>query len=1024
MPLRGAFLGAAAAALEIARATGQTLSLLVIDVVHLKLVNDTFGHLQGDDVLRGVADILRASLRAEDIAARYAGDEFVALLPGTPNDRAVEVAERICAAVRGHPFELRDRSGAARMSLSVGVASFPDHGDHIDRLFAAADRALYQVKRGGRDGAAAAGGPGGEQAPVPLSIERFVGRVDEFRALTRLLEDAAAGRPRIVAISGEAGVGKTTLIKRLEPEVRLRAGALVLGRCHEADVQPPYAPWAEVITAIRRIDAAPAREWRELPNLVPALGGAQRRAGVEPGAPGGSKYLLLAEVAEYIRLAAQQRPIVIVLDDMQWADSASWDALEHLVLHLEGERVLICLTLRAEEAGGEVLQRRRRMSRDERFHELTLSRLTREELKTWVEAAFHRQDVGRELLAFLYRHTEGNPLFVVQVLRTLVDEGAVWHSGERWEWRPVSELRLPVGISDLISRRLSRLSPESHRILTTAAVIGREFDIDLAVAAGAGTEDELLDAIDEGTDASVIEPTARTGDRFAFTHEKLAEVLRESVNPRRLRKLHLQVAQAMERHAPGAVTEIAAHYDRAADAENAYRYALMAADRAKAVYAHEQGNEFLRIAERHATSPAQLAEVRVKLAEIAEAVGRYEEAEELCELAIEWFSGRGDGVRALPLRRMRERLRSLLGQSASRTLEATLALDAEARALGCDAERVPLLTMISQVYDRLGDRHASERVARECVELAERLGNAPLVAESLNRLGATLLQDDPAQAAVICERAMTIYRDLANALGEAKCHNNLSIAHMLRGDWRGARQELTVAIPLGRKAGALDLGGLLSLNLGVVYLKCGEYERAYELCGEALALFEVVKNSERKLYALYNLAHIERERDRFESAADLYEIASLLAQRIGQADVEVGAHAGAGLALLRQGGVERARAAYAAATGLMRARTDWFQGRELVEALGIRLMAYDGRHAEAAARFGGACATAEAVDPYSAIWLIAECADVVLAHDPALLRSWVARYAERIEQLGYAAMGARFAQLLEQAAAAHAPPAL
>ena len=174
---------------------------------------------------------------------------------------------------------------------------------------------------------------------------------------------------------------------------------------------------------------------------------------------------------------------------------------------------------------------------------------------------------------------------------------------------------------------------------------------------------------------------------------------------------------------------------------------------------------------------------------------------------------------------------------------------------------------------------------------------------------------------------------------------------------------------------------------------------------------------------LYNLAHIERERGRSDSAADLYEIASLLAHRIGQADVEVGAHAGAGLALLRRGDVERARAAYATATALMRARTDWFQGRELVEALGIRLTARDGRHAEAAARFGGVCPSADATDPYSAIWLIAECADVVLAHDPALLRSWVTRYVGRIEQLGYAAMEARFAQLLAQADAAGAPPA-
>ena len=533
LPLRSAFIEATAAAMDRARARQEPLSMLVMDVDHFKLVNDTFGHLQGDVVLAGVADLLRRNLRGADMPARYAGDELVALLPDTPAEGAREVAERICQAVRNHVFRLRDRSGAVPVTLSVGVATFPLHADDPDALFAAADRALYQVKRQGRDGVALAASEGAAPTHLPLSIERFVGRVEEIRSLVRLLEDATESNPRVVAITGEAGIGKTTLIRQLEPEVRLRAGSLVIGRCLEADLKPPYAPWAEAIHAIRRIErqtGAPAREWRELSRLVPALG-----SGEPADTRGGSKYALLDEIAEYIRLAAQERPLVIVLDDMQWADGASWDTLEYLVPQLENERVLICMTVRAEETAGEPIERRRRLSRSERFHEITLGRLTRDEMRQWIEAAFHRQEVGRELLAFLYRHTEGNPLFVVQVLRTLVDEGAIWYSGTQWEWRPVSELRLPVAVGDLISRRLARLSTRANAVLTVAAVIGREFDIDLAIDAGAGTEDELLDAIDEGVRASVLRPALqRDGDRFAFAHGLLAEVLRDEVNPRRL----------------------------------------------------------------------------------------------------------------------------------------------------------------------------------------------------------------------------------------------------------------------------------------------------------------------------------------------------------------------------------------------------------------------------------------------------------------------------------------------------------
>ncbi|NUO63899.1 MAG: diguanylate cyclase [Gemmatimonadaceae bacterium] len=1009
LPLRSTFIEAATAAMETARAEGRAVSLIVMDVDHFKLVNDTYGHLQGDDVLVGVAELIRKNLRGSDVAARYAGDEFVALLPDTPADAAREVAERICAGIRGHTFFLRDRSGSVLVTSSMGVASFPEHAGDYDTLFAAADRALYQVKRQGRDGVAIASITDEAPTHLPLSIERFVGRVDELRAMVKLLEEAGEGHPKVVAVSGEAGVGKTTLIKQLEPEVRLRAGSLVTGRAHEADVQAPYAPWAEVIGAIRRLDIVPKHPWRELPRLVPALGA---DAPFEDSNVG-SKYMLLEEIAEYVRLAARERTLVIVLDDMQWADSASWDTLEYLVPQLENERLLICLTIRAEETYGETLERRRRLSRNELFTEMTLSRLTRDELKQWVEAAFHRQDVGRELLSFLYRHTEGNPLFVVQVLRTLVDEGAVWYTGERWEWRAVSELRLPVGVSDLISRRLSRLSAEAQAILTTAAVIGREFDLDLAIEAGAGSEEELLDAVDEGIRASVLQATAdRESDRYAFTHGKMAEVLRESVNPRRLRRMHERVAQALERRTPDAAAEIATHYDRGGNAEKAYNYAILAADQAKAVYAHTEGTEFLHIAERNAASPAHLADVRVRLAQIAEAMGQYVEAQELCDLAIDWFEGQGDRKRSLSLRVMRERLRGLLGQPARQTLDAAVALDAEAQRLGADAERVSLLKMISLSQWRLGDTQASERAAWEAVRLAEKVAEPALLGDSLMRLGVAIQPDQPTQSLEIQKRALALWESLGDRRGQARCHNNLGTVYVALGRWEEAKRHLTTAIAIGRTSGTPDLWGLAALNLGVVYLKGGDFDRARELFGESLALFAAAKNSERQLYALYNLAHLDRDRAEYNSAAELYDVTTSLAQRIGQSEVEIGATAGLGLSLLAQGKTAPAREKFEAADERMRSRRDWFQGRELVETLGVQVMASDGRTAEALSRFERALAMAEAADLYIAAWLTAACANALYEVAPDRVRQLAESYSGRVKGMGYSEIDRQLEELL------------
>ena len=256
-------------------------------------------------------------------------------------------------------------------------------------------------------------------------------------SLTRWLDEACAGQPRVVSVFGEAGTGTATLLRQLEAEVRLRGGLFAMASSAEPR-RASAVRRVERLAARRRIAfrRAPQREWQELQHLEPALGAARRGA----GAPTGSQYRLVAELTEFFRALGVERPLVLVLDEMQWADSTSWDALEHLLSQLDTDRLLICLAHRPDSTY-DTSAHRQMLSRHEITREIVLSRLTRDEVKQWLEAAFHRQQVGREFLAFLYRHTEGNPLFIAQMLRALAESGSIWHNGTRWEWSPVSELR-------------------------------------------------------------------------------------------------------------------------------------------------------------------------------------------------------------------------------------------------------------------------------------------------------------------------------------------------------------------------------------------------------------------------------------------------------------------------------------------------------------------------------------------------------------------------------------------------------
>jgi len=948
-----------------------------------------------------VLELVRRNLRGSDLVGVPSDEEMLILLPGAADQQGNHVAVRLCSAIRNHAFASGSGSRTA-LTASMGVAAAPHHGREIFQLAGAARAALDVVSSEGGDGSAIAGRNPGDRPSRPLELGRFVGRTEELASLRRWLDEAVSGSPRAVSVVGEAGSGRSALLRQMEPEVRLRGGSLIVVRASNGGVRTPYTMWSQILHSLRRLPDAPTKTWREVRHLDPLIPGAD-----EEGA--GSKFRLLEEISEYVRLAARARPLVLILDEMQWADAPSWDALDHLLTQLKRERIMICLTVRDDPSLTEISRRREALGRIDGYHELRLSRLTRDEVKRWLEAAMHKQEIGRELLAFLYRHTEGNPLFIMHLVRCMLEEQNLRNNGDKWEWSQVSELRLPSGLDAVVARRFNRFSPATQNTLTTAAVAGRQFEVDVVIKADGRQPDDVKASLREAVAAEFLQPHhERGGGMQAFTHARIADAVVATIPANALAGVHMRVGRALQDR-PQHGAETAMHFDLAGIAADAYRLSIEAATRSEKVYAYETAGEFLQMAARNATSPAELAEVRVRLAQIAETIGHYDEAEELCELAIEWFAGQGDRQRALTLRRMRERARKELGQPALVTLDALRELDKEASSLGSDRERVEILTMLSQMYSRLGEPKEAERLAAECVEMAERVADPALIAGALNRLAITVQHESPARARGYFERSLALFQRLGDVRGQARCHNNLGITAQLemRADY--GRESLAMAMSLAKAAGMPDLSGTAALNLGVVTQKLGDYTRARELFGDAMALFATVKNSELQLYALFNLAGLERERGDHASAAELYEATSSLAKRVGQVDVEIGAIAGEGLCQLALGKLEAAQVLAAEVERRATSREEgWYHGRELVDALRIRLSASQGQLAEAMATFDSARTRAEQFDVYSAAWLTGAVADLLLPHYEVQVRAAIERYSSQVDALGFAELMRRY----------------
>ena len=393
----------------------------------------------------------------------------------------------------------------------------------------------------------------GEVAPQPRVP--LIGREKELGDARAFLARLATGRGGVLLIGGEPGVGKTRLSTTILEEARAQRALCVTGHCYEMEGMPPFTPFAEILdTVARQVSLRTFRDVlgdaaSEIARIQPSL--RQTFPDLPPPlelAPDQQRRYLFNKYREYSERCCKVAPIVVLLDDLHWADDATLSLLEHIGGYAADLPLFIIGTYRDVE-----LEVNRPFAR-------VLESLTRQRLATRI--ALRRLDdagVG-ELLAALggsappvplvrviFKETEGNPFFVEEVFHHLKEEGRLFHADGAWRTDlTVDELDVPEGVRLVIGRRLERLTPACRAVLTSAAVVGSRFDVAVLEALGEQTEDELFDALAAATKAQLI--VEQRGGRdvvYGFAHELIRQTLLGTLpSPRRQRR-HLKIATAM-----------------------------------------------------------------------------------------------------------------------------------------------------------------------------------------------------------------------------------------------------------------------------------------------------------------------------------------------------------------------------------------------------------------------------------------------------------------------------------------------
>jgi class 3 adenylate cyclase len=444
--------------------------------------------------------------------------------------------------------------------------------------------------------------------PILELVERdsFVGRSAESARTAAAWERARAGTPAAVLVSGEPGIGKTRLAAELARSVHRSGGCVLWGRCDD-DMVAPYQPFVEALR--RYVEQAPGNEFlpelgrAELARLIPEIAARWPNLGPPPLQSNAETERLNLFEAVWNLLAGVGRtaPVLLVIDDLHWAAKPTLLLLRHLVREQTPARLLIVATYRDSELDrthplSSVLADLRRQPQVER---LALGGLDEAGVASYVEAAggHELEDPGLRLAAALHAETEGNPFFVGQILRHLVESGALYQEAGHWTSdHAIEELGLPEGIREVVGRRLSQLSETTNRVLAVAAVAGRDFELRVLEAVlGSGEPTPPLDALEEALAARLVLEVPGAVGRFSFTHALVRQTLYTELSAARRARLHRQVAEALEElpaATPDRVGELAFHFAEAAatgTTDKAIAYARLAAERAATQFAHEDG---------------------------------------------------------------------------------------------------------------------------------------------------------------------------------------------------------------------------------------------------------------------------------------------------------------------------------------------------------------------------------------------------------------------------------------------------
>ncbi len=495
-------------------------------------------------------------------------------------------------------------------------------------------------------------------------VTPWTDREGELGIVRRVVAAIAGGQGQVVSLSGEPGVGKTRLAEQALREAEQQGFRTVRGRSHQDEQPVPYAIWVQLVRGVAR-DAPASLLYKlcagcdaELGRLVPEVQPYLDRASALPGEPSEEARLRLFEaIARFFVNLARESPVAALLDDLQWADPGSLRILAYVAEAARAHRVLLLVTYRdsVEEGTPALSGLVQELARGRLVVPIAVKPMEGLPAQQLVAAVLGTPTPPTELIQVACQKTGGNPLFVEELIRSMLEERQLVRSSDGWVAGSLTQAGVPSTLREVILKRVGRTGPDAQRILSVAAVLGDEFEFDVLEEVSGEEPGRLLEELESLLRARLLrEREVSTGRAvLEFADDRIREVLYHELSLLRRQRYHLRAAQTVEARrgarAREVAGELALHYQRGNDPAHALAWTVVAAQNSQELYAREQAVAFFRTALELLTvvpDDRVRADALTRLGDELEALGRYEESARSRSEAAEVFERAGDLVHA------------------------------------------------------------------------------------------------------------------------------------------------------------------------------------------------------------------------------------------------------------------------------------------------------------------------------------------------------------------------------------------